>query len=551
MRLLYRHFLRGMARSDVLPPDSDPRAIWIAAAAGVSAPAMMLCIYQGWWGYSDVRPLLSCFLVMAGLLAALTAVIEWDELLPTRTDFLVLGPLPLPAGALPASKLAALATMLAAAAALANGAWIVLFPLVTAPGADNMPLAIRGMAAHCLMVGLESLAAISVVLTLRCLGDWIGDGFSRAVRLGCAVAVLSALAVAPALSAPSLFHFFSRWGWPGHVLLIVLGIDRALAGIAASPAGTRAVVGCVAAAIAVAAMLYALSWRKRQREALARVAESRRPTAWPVYERWLLRQPRARAVFRFSRLTLTRSSRHGLSMSVWLAVGSALTLAELGWQRWQAAFYSLRDLQVAVLAAPLVICFFLLVGLRQIVSIPITLRSQWLFRMAEGGAETERLDAARHLFLAYAIVPVLAPSVPLYVWLWGWTLALPHLVYCGLLALILAELLLARWPKLPFTCVHVPGRANVKMLFPFYWLAFTTFAYGSCRLELVLFAHPFQLVLLLFGLLMVYLVLVRRDGGWRATLTGCQFDDEPEPVVLEIFGSEGIPSPNLKLTPDR
>ncbi|MGH9518695.1 MAG: hypothetical protein ACRD2D_03560, partial [Terriglobales bacterium] len=250
-----------MARSDVLPPDSDPRAIWIAAAAGVAAPAMMLCIYQGWWGYSDVRPLLSCFLVMAGLLAALTAIIEWDELLPTRTDFLVLGPLPLPAGALPASKLAALATMLAAAAALANGAWIVLFPLVTAPWADNMPLAIRGMAAHCLMVGLESLAAISVVLTLRCLGDWIGDGFSRAVRLGCAVAVLSAIAVAPALSAPSLFHVFSHWGWPGHVLLTVLGIDRALAGITASPAGTWAVVGCATAAIAVAAMLYALTWR--------------------------------------------------------------------------------------------------------------------------------------------------------------------------------------------------------------------------------------------------------------------------------------------------
>ena len=78
--------------------------------------------------------------------------------------------------------------------------------------------------------------------------------------------------------------------------------------------------------------------------------------------------------------------------------------------------------------------------------------------------------------LAMRAVPHLA--------LWGSGLALAHTVFWILMAGALTELLLCRFHKVPFACSYVPGKANVKLLWPVYALALTAYASWTARLEL-------------------------------------------------------------------
>ena len=52
-----------------------------------------------------------------------------------------------------------------------------------------------------------------------------------------------------------------------------------------------------------------------------------------------------------------------------------------------------------------------------------------------------------------------------------------------MLSLILVELLLLNFRKIPFTCSYQPGKANITVLGVFYWFAFTTYAYTMATFE--------------------------------------------------------------------
>lgn len=538
MRRLYIHFLHSFARSDLMAPESDPRSAVVVAAAIVSAPGLVLCMYLGLFAYVDPRPVLAYFLTMAGLLAALAAILEWDELLPTRSDFQVLGSLPLKRWQWPAAKLLALVSLLGMAAVLANGYWVVLLPLVTAPGADDFVMGLRGIAVQGAVAALACTSAFVAVLGLRCLAELLGARSRQTARLGLAIVVLTGVALCPALTAPSIYRVFSHAGWVATPTAALINLDRWLSGAGPKPRVWLFFLSLVAE-IALVAGVYALAWRKCGRDAFARRSVARGSAVWSWYERVWIRTPQERAVFRFARLSLTRSSRHGLYMSAWLAMGAALSLADLVVLGWHVNYYGALDLRATVLAVPLVVGFFLIIGLRHVITLPMDLRANWIFRITETSPEPERLNASRHIMLVYGLVPILLLAVGIAVIVSGWTMAAIHAVFCLLLCLILVECLLIRLRKLPFTCVHVPGRANVKMLFPFYWIAFTTFAYSSTRLEMTLTTSLFALAAAASILATVWLWLRLSDRRWRQHLDGCQFEDSPDPIVHTLFGGSG------------
>lgn len=545
MRRLYFHFLHSFARSDLMAPESDPRSAVVVAAAIVSAPGLVLCLYLTMFAYIDPRPVLAYFLTMAGLLAALAAILEWDELLPTRSDFQVLGSLPLKRWQWPAAKLLALASLLGMAAALANGYWVVLLPLVTAPGADNLALGVRGIAVQGMVAALACTGAFAVVVGLRCLAELLGARSKQATRLGLAIVVLTAVALCPALTAPSIYREFSNAGWIATPTVGLVDLDRWL-----SEAGPRPQVWLfllsLGVEITLVAGMYALAWRKCSRDAFARRSGARGSAVWSWYERVWIRSPQERAVFRFARLSLTRSSRHGLYMSAWLAMGAALSLADLVVLGWHADYYGALDLRATVLAVPLVVGFFLIIGLRHVTTLPMDLRANWIFRITETGPEPERLNASRHIMLVYGLVPIVLLAVGVAVIVSGWITAAIHAIVCLLLCLILVECLLAHVRKLPFTCVHVPGRANVKMLFPFYWIAFTTFAYSSTQLEQRLETNPLALAVAIGILVAVWLWLRLSDRRWQQQFVECQFEDSPDPIVHTLFAESGTPTSGFR-----
>ena len=96
----------------------------------------------------------------------------------------------------------------------------------------------------------------------------------------------------------------------------------------------------------------------------------------------------------------------------------------------------------------------------------------------------------RKAIMGLALPPIVLATLPMYCWLWGPALAVAHTVFWLLLAALLAEFLLLRFHKVPFTCSYVPGKANVKLLWSVYLFALTTYAYATAQLEVWQLADP-------------------------------------------------------------
>jgi hypothetical protein len=62
-----------------------------------------------------------------------------------------------------------------------------------------------------------------------------------------------------------------------------------------------------------------------------------------------------------------------------------------------------------------------------------------------------------------ALGPVWLASAVVCLWLWPWRPAVGHLAILGLMGVILAEICLHGFQKIPFTCSYLPGKSQVHL----------------------------------------------------------------------------------------
>jgi hypothetical protein len=119
-----------------------------------------------------------------------------------------------------------------------------------------------------------------------------------------------------------------------------------------------------------------------------------------------------------------------------------------------------------LVASVLMLCASWL-GVRTVFTLPLDLRANWVFRVtpAPGGAAC--LAAVRRALLTLSILPVWAASAAFLLWFWTWTVAAEHLLVLGLLGIVLVDISLKDFRKIPFTCSYLPGKSKVHMLFWF------------------------------------------------------------------------------------
>jgi len=133
-----------------------------------------------------------------------------------------------------------------------------------------------------------------------------------------------------------------------------------------------------------------------------------------------------------------------------------------------------------------------------------------------------------------ALGAVLAALFPLYGVFWGWRVASLQLLFDATLSLILMELLLLNFRKIPFTCTYVPGKAHITTRWIFYWMAFSAYAYSMASLEYAIFESAASQVIFFGAAFSVLggLIAYRNhllDRGFTLV-----FEEEPEPVVQTL-----------------
>ncbi|HYI92306.1 MAG TPA: hypothetical protein VEX68_02075 [Bryobacteraceae bacterium] len=247
------------------------------------------------------------------------------------------------------------------------------------------------------------------------------------------------------------------------------------------------------------------------------------------------KDPHEAAIVDFVKQTISRSGLHRMLLRTFLAAGCAVILHGLA-----SRFVILRpeevtDVGLLVFAAPLVISFFLLVGLRLLLEIPTERQASWIFRLAITDiASGSILRGVRRVMFELGILAWLVFIVPVNIVLLGIALGVAHSLFCLLASLIALDALLIGYRKAPFTTDFNSERTNLGISLLLWSTLFAVYAYGTTYIEVGLLQRPFVFALTLALMFAAWRLLLYARDRWTPEHQEMDFSDGVAPVVLTL-----------------
>jgi hypothetical protein len=145
--------------------------------------------------------------------------------------------------------------------------------------------------------------------------------------------------------------------------------------------------------------------------------------------------------------------------------------------------------------------FLAIPAIRLALSVPLDIRSNWIFRMTEDVAGRAEVVAAnlRVVFALGVVLPV-ALIAPVQWWVLG-TSTIRIVVVEALIGWLLVEWLMADWRRIPFTCSYVPGKGFVPHMVVKGFASYLVFTFAGSILLRVSLALPLAALVLalMFG----------------------------------------------------
>jgi len=553
-RALLRHFFFRFFDQELMAAQGDLRQTMIHIVALLGALNFLVALGMTFkqvfrtgeldyaarraMAWSDQEILISLTLTAAGLMT----VFIWDSLFPDRRDCLVLASLPVRMRAVFLARSAALASALGVIVVSVNAFTGLVIPVVLLPpGAGIVDLAGSLLAYWAVMLAAGAFVFLSLIAVQGALVQLLPHRwFQRAsgyAQLIAFFAIVSVLFLTPSLANPRALAAAENQALLAAIpSMWFLGLYEWMRG-AREPVfqelAGRAAAGLLLSLVAVV-FTYGLGYARHVRNIVeqpeAAPSRARRSLAMAWAARLLMRRPLERAIFHFIARTLARSRQHRLLVAIYCGVGLAYTLSAVS--RLMHGRNAGRWFQPTpeLLGASLDFLFFLLVGLRVAMAIPVELKANWVFRITERADPRQYLAAVRKAMLALGAAPVCLVALPVYGLLWGWWMALGHGVFAVLVSMVLIEALTGNFRKIPFACSYLPGRANLKVMFGVYWGLFLFFSSVAATMEISGLRQPglfLRQILLLAGALAV--LRWRRDSRFHFV-----FEETPEPVVTTL-----------------
>lgn len=462
------------------------------------------------------------FIVLAMVVTGAVALWKWDALIPDRRDYANLAPLPIPPKHILYANLVAMLLVAAVLGFDVNAASSVLFPLVATSSHLSLGYARYAaifFATHLLSVFLASVFSFFIVLAI--LGLMMAvlpyRAFRRCsvyVRCGMVVFLMAMLSTSFEVSA--MVQHPSPVSQPLIELLSpvwFVGLCQHLRDISGPAFATLAKTAIVASlgtpALAIAA--YALSYRRcftKSSESIANfsaVGSAIRRRSWHRVKDLFLRTPFERGCFSFTLKALFRSENHMLIIGGFTGIGVVLASETLvqsasvrGANQWPSA---------ALLSIPFIILYLLLTGLRLSFDIPVTQRANWIFRVRANANATECVGLARKVMLAFLIPPLLAIVLPTYGFVWGWRVGVIHTAVIAAASMLLIEILLVSFRKIPFTCSAPRFKSNIPLTLFLYLLGFIVFTSSVPTVEQWASHDPMWYLRLILALTAIWLAL--------------------------------------------
>jgi len=492
--VLYREFLFRMVDLEVLSAQGDIKQllgqfgsilIFFSALVALGAmffdPRRMTATAAVASLWSTQHFLIATTMLVMGLFA----VLSWDSTFLDRRDVLVLAPLPVRPRTIFLAKAAALGAALGLTTSALNGLPGITWGLMCfAPAHSGLLGGVRALAAYWIAALAGAAFVFCAVLAVQGTAGQLPRRWylrlSALLQIAVFCLILGTYFLEPPLSNPQAFASPRNQ----HALAWLpsfwyLGLFHALNGDATPgvpAAAWRAVFGLLAAALG-ASTAYLLAYFRSMRKIVEEpdIVPNARGGVWlPRFGNSL-----DTAVVQFSIRTLLRSRQHRIILSFYLGIGFAililLTRIGAGPQPHSAVPQPAVPLRVPLLLAGVLLLAFWVAGTRAVFALPLELRANWIFRVIPIGGVPECLRAGRRALLALSVVPLCALAAVVYIRLGPWRPVLEHLLVLALLGVILCEVCLQNFQKLPFTCSYLPGKSRMHMAVMGVWplLAFS------------------------------------------------------------------------------
>jgi hypothetical protein len=240
------------------------------------------------------------------------------------------------------------------------------------------------------------------------------------------------------------------------------------------------------------------------------------------------------AITRFSMRTLLRSRQHRMILSFYLGIGITIVVGYV--KATNQGLGSMRGtISNSFLFASILMMVLTILTLRVVASIPISLSANWIIRITQVRSARDYHGAIRWSWLILGVAPVMASMVAFLLAASPWRPALGHFCVMFGLGILLVEVCLYSFPKIPFTCSYLPGKAGIH------------FAFWVCVLFLLRLLHEAaglegRLLLSLLGSVMMMVMValaaigMRRLGASRAALDEELLFEEAYPAEVTSLG---------------
>ncbi len=481
------------------------------------------------------------FIVLSMFVTGAAALWRWDSFFLDRRDYMNLVPLPISMRSIFAANLCAGFALAGLFAVVANAASIVFFPVAVLGSQDSFSLLIRFAAGHAVAVLVAStfsfcfvLAMAGLLLTLFPVAMFrrVSAVARFVMAMGLFALLASSFTVPQYLSGAFIARHYRAALWPPLSFLGLLQTVWGRGGQALVVEMTEAAMGALGLAVLIATVTYISSFRR----AFTRIAES--PDAGPlprvIFSFWRLplmsrmfSKPAEQACYQFVGTTILRSDSHLQIVSGFMAIGIVAAANVLSSAPNLREIVSGSSPTFQFLSVPLILAYCLVIGVRFAFDIPADLRANWIFRfrLEHGWHEARKITRGILLFFSLSwLVPLCFLFTLVF---WGWMAALLHTVLLVLCTVVLIELSLFNFRKIPFTCSYPAFKSHSGVVALIYLFGFLVFTHYVGQLEYWSLAYPWRalwFVPLCLSVLIVLHVHRERQLDMDKTLI---FEDAP------------------------
>jgi hypothetical protein len=555
-KILWRTFVEQFAANESATSDIQMRRAIIGVITFLIIPGLFLMM-RTMSGYEmmvmvarhrNTPQLIEVFLAQTAVLfvsysmitTGLLTVFIWDTLVFDKRDAMVLGPLPLRGSTIVAAKLAALATFLVGTALAVNVVSGLSFGFVTGTLHGRI---LQHLAGHlsgtiggavfmfCTLVVVRGLLVLLVSAhAAETAGSLLQFMFLSGVLCFMMVPTATGQVIPPISWFAALFELIRGSHAPkvpglAQYALIVLPL---------------AIAGAVA-------VTFAGYWKQMR----AALAPSARVAGRARIRRRLAalmcgRDRVARATSDFVLTTLARSRVQQAPIAIAASLGVAIISVALVTREGEWA--ELRTPRTVILWIPIVLGYWIVVGLRASFKLPTELKAAWAFRVHSELPSVSYWSGVRAAMIAFAIGPALFVDALVVGPLLGWRTAAVHALVVTLMVGIAAQFASLLVDGVPFSRAYPPGQAKLKTRWHLYLLGMWAIAYLPVRFELRVLNDSWGLAMLMGNGLAVLagLEILGRYRARKWTLPPePEFEDaDPEALTFLHLGPDAGHTPH-------